>query len=984
MNCNHGKKQLNIRLAGSIFLSGIIILVLLFPRLVTAQTLQTDTALNHDKEKYEQLIKNLKDANEAVQFAKDAMKLLADSAQFPQLLFQLSELEYRRDKLLFEAKMIKYDFQLHFFEKGKISVEPEEPQLTHENSLSLNNRILEEFPEVDFKNQVLYRNGMIYYELGQRDRAKEIFQQLIPEFQENSVKAELIFRIGECFFDEEKYDQALVTYQQILESWDSPFFAMSLYKIAWCHYRKNQISDAITTFYYLLNDIRLMEKLDSEILGKSQLELRQEVIDYIAISFSEFGGADALLNFMQTMGESDYKADLLFKLGNIYFNRSFFEESIECFEKLSTVCPTNPKIPQAASLWFDALTASGKMNQAIELRAKFERQCRAGSAWAIQNFASENKLEVEQILQKMDFKIASPLLVTADSLFAIEDYSRAYNKYKKFVTSYPTDERADRASFCLAECSFNQKNYDQAAEEYLHIIENFSASKFFAEAAYNRVLCFDQMWNSVRGTAEDTTAVRENPVLQLLIRSCKSFLELVPKSDKSPEILLKLAEIYFVKKMYTLSEQYARPALVQILKNKQAEPYKASAMNLLAQIAFQQKKFESAEKLFSALIKHFPDSTDLITRSEKMMASAHFKIGDQLKSRGKYLQAAINYEQTASRTSDPVIAEAALFEAALQFEQCGELLRAAENCEKFCQKYPQSQKFNEALFRAATLRERLGHWQIAARNYEKLQQVLGNSAEGNSALFNAGLAYEKATDWYAASVSFDKFIRRVSAEDDRYLEALFKKASASQHHNPKIPAETLFRPVLAKYFQLKNSGKIADEYYAAHASYLIAEDKNQLFRSIDLKPPFQIKLQRKQQAFNELLQSYIEVSKFEVAEWTTAAFFSIGLAYEEFCNAILNSPTPENLSQQQTDAYWTTIQQKWIFPLQKEALKYYETNLNIAQKNSLENDWTFKTANRIRLLESSLAQNNALPDSEPFQPASKTSQETNKAKQRSL
>ena len=132
------------------------------------------------------------------------------------------------------------------------------------------------------------------------------------------------------------------------------------------------------------------------------------------------------------------------------------------------------------------------------------------------------------------------------------------------------------------------------------------------------------------------------------------------------------------------------------------------------------------------------------------------------------------------------------------------------------------------------------------------------------------------------------------------------------------------------------------------------------------------------------MKAYIEVTKFEVAEWTTASFFSIGLAYEEFCSAVLNSPTPANLNQQQSDAYWATIQQKWVLPLQKEALKYYETNINLAQKNSIENEWTQKTAQRIAQVETSLAQNNALPPSDQFKQTSRTRSQTSKAYQRTL
>ena len=88
---------------------------------------------------------------------------------------------------------------------------------------------------------------------------------------------------------------------------------MALYKIAWCHYRLNQFSEAISTFYYLLNDIKLLEDVDSELFGKSQVQLKNEIMEYITISFSDFGGAASLYDFSERMGGSSYTPYLLHK-----------------------------------------------------------------------------------------------------------------------------------------------------------------------------------------------------------------------------------------------------------------------------------------------------------------------------------------------------------------------------------------------------------------------------------------------------------------------------------------------------------------------------------------------------------------------------------------------------------------------------------------------------------------------------------------------
>jgi hypothetical protein len=108
------------------------------------------------------------------------------------------------------------------------------------------------------------------------------------------------------------------------------------------------------------------------------------------------------------------------------------------------------------------------------------------------------------------------------------------------------------------------------------------------------------------------------------------------------------------------------------------------------------------------------------------------------------------------------------------------------------------------------------------------------------------------------------------------------------------------------------------------------------------------------------LQQLIGVAQYNVAEWTTASFYTIGSAYEEFCGDILKSPAPQGLSEEELDKYWEMINQQWVMPLQTEALKYYQTNEKLALENNLNNDWIKKTKLRQLYLNEKLAN---LPDS---------------------
>ncbi len=173
-----------------------------------------------------------------------------------------------------------------------------------------------------------------------------------------------------------------------------------------------------------------------------------------------------------------------------------------------------------------------------------------------------------------------------------------------------------------------------------------------------------------------------------------------------------------------------------------------------------------------------------------------------------------------------------------------------------------------------------------------------------------------------------------------------------------------------------------DEYIVAQALYRLGKIRHKEFIAIKLKPPFQLNLKKKQSAFNRMLEQFVAVAKYNVAEWTTASFFTIGYAYEEFCKDILESPAPDGLTGEDLQSYWAMIENQWVVPLQGEAIKYYETNENIATQNSVDNDWVKRTKIRCMYLKEKLAKQGA--GEQVVQPATSTVHRERATAQRNL
>ena len=710
----------------------------------------------------------------------------------------------------------------------------------------------------------------------------------------------------------------------------------------------NNISDAISTFYYLLNDISLLEKVDTKLLGKSQIDLQQEVIDYIAISFCDFGGVQDLLKFIKKTGKTEHTVNFLFKMGEIYLKRDFYSDAFVAYDLILNKFTSFKNLPSVFLNLYTCYEKNGKLTKAFLLHDLCIQKCGQSSQWQITNNTAGDKELFKNTLNKLKFKIATPFLTSADSSYALQHYKAAAKKYIKFLKVFSSDKRTEHAQYCLAESFFNLGQYSKAAKSYKIFVQKYPESELKEDAAYNYIVCYDKLLFSQNGSLQKSNSKLEaNKNTANLVKACKDYLHWLPSSEKISEIKLKLAEIYYRMDQYNLSEKYAKSALAAIINTKTNTYLKTATINLLAQIKFKQENFIAAQKLFAVLIKQNPDSTELIKKSKKLMASSEFKIGEQLLKNGKSQYAALMFERTAENSSDPKIAQQSLFEAGIQFEKIGKLQKAAINFESLYKKYPWSEHAKEAIYRAGVLREKLEQFHLAAGNYLALNKLSPQSQEGASALFNAGLAYEKAKDWLSSAKTFTRYLNEFPGENERILEALFKIAFAHEQKNSTSRANLWYKKLLDKYNQLASSGLFADEYFAAHAAFRLGEMKKTQFKAIKLIPPLQLNLKRKQAVFNELMKLYVNVTNYNIADWTTAAFYSIGLAYEEFCQDILQSPAPHNLNVQQQDSYWASIEQQWIIPLQKEALKYHQMNQNLALENSVENEWVDKSRSRL-------------------------------------
>lgn len=902
--------------------------------------------------------------NRSIQHHEDLIEKYPEELFIPNIMFELAELYVTKSELGFKRKMNAYDAELAKYENGELLVEPIMPRVSFKESIEVCYKLLEKFPNIDYRDKVLYRLAVNHLDEGNQDRAKEYFQKLIFECPESPKISEANFRLGEYYFNARDFHKAIEYYRKLIDAWDDPFFNMSLYKLGWSYFNVNDYANAISTYMYLIDDITLLEELDTELLGKTKADVKNEAIDYIAHSFCEFGGAAKAREALSKESAQEFAIPILEKMGEIYKKRNFYPEAIATYEVLLELFPFYPYAPNIQKQIIECYENNFEEEKVNEAKETFIKYYGPESEWISQYPEGDVRNDALNLVQDMMFSLGTYYQSIGQEKSRKREYLLAIDKYKEYLKQLKDSDIAHKVNFYLAECYYETGDFKNAAEEYFKVMNNYENDEFKDASAYNRILAYYQLLK-LSSQPDSLTFYLENflgeestypiPVRvgyqaqADLLKACNDYIIALPEDDKMLEVYMKYGEV-----LYDLSEwELAVKVYEKVADDRHKESqFYGTALNMIAQSYFKNGNFREAEVWFEKLAQVFPDSVKYLEKSRKMIASANFKKAEALSKDGRTSKAAAEFLKLAFSTNDKEIARAAIFEAASGFEKDGDMEKAVKCYERMIQEQPDIEFFDELLMKAALLREKMEQWIKAIDHYKMLIQTRPKSQYAQHAVYNSALCYEYLKLWHKASDTYGKYVEMFPQEDpDRTLEALHKRGDIYLTYiNDKNIALKEFEKTVAQYERFKSRGIFADEYITAKSQYMIAEINFEKYKNIKLVPPLQSSLKRKQMHLQKVLKAYIATGKFKVADWTTASLYKAGMTFEELCEALLTSPVPSELSREEVEQYYDNIREKLVIPFKKEALKFYKSNIQTAEKNKIENEWTNKSKIRVQAL----------------------------------
>jgi predicted negative regulator of RcsB-dependent stress response len=103
------------------------------------------------------------------------------------------------------------------------------------------NDLARKSPPSKRKDEVLFQLAQSSLELGQNERANELFHQLISEFKQSSYLEEAYLQLGDSAFEKGQFGQALGYLENLISNPKSPLWLYAHYKSGWANYNLNQL-----------------------------------------------------------------------------------------------------------------------------------------------------------------------------------------------------------------------------------------------------------------------------------------------------------------------------------------------------------------------------------------------------------------------------------------------------------------------------------------------------------------------------------------------------------------------------------------------------------------------------------------------------------------------------------------------------------------------------------------------------------------------
>ena len=840
--------------------------------------------------------------------------------------------------------------------------------------------LVNRYPNFEQIDAATYTLGTLYASAQRWADASRMFER-VAAMANSKFRPEAYFRLGDARFELASrqrgdprrvgFAAAATAYEQAVASTQAPsdIYFLALYKLGWSYY--NQANQANQAEYQKAVDVfgRLVDaydKLTPE--QQARLGLRGEAIEYMAVAFTQVGGAQAANRYFQTRGGAPYQLALMRRVAQTFRDQGNFPEAIQAYQMVLTQSPTDSSVLTAtreiADIYQNRLL---ERDSAQAARMRLADILAPGSAWARANpqlADSAAKLRESALRESGQYLLASAQTGNRTR------YGEAAQIYRRYLTDFPKSDSAQIVNRYLGEALFGSGDYMAAGSEFSKAAFAYSNgnAQLAQDAGRNAIVAFDSalVRNKSDRAAQDS-----------LFTVVDRFVAAFPQTDVAKKALIEKGRRASETQRWDAMEQAFRTYATTYPN----DPYTPTAQRLIGdamyrggQYAQAQTQWEQAQQV--AISSGQTRLADSIRATRETAAGSY---ADSLVKRGQYSEAAEQvYVAYAKANPQNAKAPDALRNAIETYMLADSVARSRKDdaasrqarqraidlSAQLAQQYPnyryrlqyqtlrarlladigqreqavqayqeliqQNQNWNgraDAMVRVAVMLDSLGKKKEAATAYEQFANAYPRDQRSADALWNAAITYAEAPDPAAAARTYALFAQRYP-RDERATQARQQQIAQLQTSGDTAAAARALATACSRPSDdLKEecASRVAERAFqqgvGTFGEYqplkLVIPSKGQLTAAGVNRAS-----RRKQELLRQLTSEFANAIKSGVPQYLAASSYYVGLAQWEYGNFLKNVQLPSGLTEaeqtqaqqgaaQQAEQYYAAAKQVW-------------------------------------------------------------------------
>ena len=756
--------------------------------------------------------------------------------------------------------------------------------------------------------------------------------------QDRAWTQEVYARLGDIYFENEKHEDAITIWELFLQKWplnvQAPF-----------------VQDKIANAY------REMRRFDEELTARSKLDdfgkdsewwksnedhpdaqnevatMAQDALINSAVTHHQ--NAQALRSKGQATGDEEI---LGFALEEYNLAAAAYKKYIE----------QNPDTPDAYDLAYqmaEALYWSGQYqpakNEYINVRdSNLDDRHREESAHMVvlcverimDNAIAEGKIVIREEIPELEGDPPAPQPIEMPALL-----SELMTERENYLKYNPGAPQTSTFEYQSAQNYYRYGHWDEARTRYTAVYDKYCKKDVISLLR----------WKVLLNMAVDQDNLDEKERLALLEqeRQCKVEGVEIP-DDEAIDLGSLLGDVAMQRAMdkfrecnetkeATVCTEAGDQLVAAVAKAPQHESADAALHN--AALSYENaQRFDTAMQLFGRIVDEYPQS--------KWVDKCLFK---QASAAAKFFE----------------------------YEKSLKLFKILADEKRF----KDSKYRTDAVYNSAFWLTNLQSYQEAIPYWQRYSREVDDGKKSVEAAYMSADMHYRAKSWSAAIKAFESFIKRYERTTDagKYVvKASYRVSLAEDKRNKHRAQVKAWSRTISLYKRLVNEqGSISAEY-AAESHFLLIEEDMRKFEKFKISGS-QKQIDKKRKEGAEKVKSfesrYRKIQDYRRPEWSLAAEFRIGYAYEVYAKAILNTPMPslkemlrlagmskkeikyimkmpkdeqEDLQFQIEDKVRAKLDET-VSAMEEKAQAEYKITIDMARKGNISNEWTLLALERM-------------------------------------